>query len=159
MRSFLSLGELQLQQPAIRRAYIVEYLRASVGAQFKQHGKYRLIVIGGSGLKERPATAADFMKSTTSFPDGTAIDTMLSTAAREQGLHVFQRGPALSYSDATMYRWLREDILEGKSLVGVYALPIAETVLVFVLGLVWAVPRDLRPLRELKYGRVSRVRS
>ena len=141
------------QQPAIRRAYTVEYLRASVGAQFKQYGKYRLLMLGGPGTKERPAMAADFTKGTTAIPDGTTIDTMLSDAARKQGFTFFQRGPALSYSDATMCRWLRERIFKGKSLFGVYTLPIAETVLVFVVGLAWAVPRDIHRLRELKYGR------
>ena len=58
------------QQPAIRRAYTMEYLRAFVGAQFKQHGKYELIQLGGAGRKERLATASDFMEGTTLLPEG-----------------------------------------------------------------------------------------
>ena len=141
------------QQPEIRKAYTTEYLRASVGAQFNQHGKYQLIMLGGPGRTERMALPSDFVDGTTLLPNGASVPVMLSQAARAHGFEFFHRAPARSFSDTSMYRWLRGAIFGGDTLVGAYAWPLGEGVLVLCLALGYAVPRDLRRLRELKYGR------
>ncbi len=141
------------QQPEIRKAYTGEYLRASVGSQFNLHGKYQLIMLVGPGRPERMALPSDFVEGTTLLPNGACVPVMLSPAVRAQGFEYFHRASARSFSDTSMYRWLRGAIFGGKPLVGAYAWPIGEGVLVLCLALGYAVPRDMRRLRELKYGR------
>ncbi len=141
------------QHLEIEKAYTTEYLRASLGAQFNQHGKYRVLMLGGGKRPARLALPADFVDGTTLLPNGSSVPVMLSPEVRAQGFEYFQRAPAKSYSDASMCRWLRGAIFDGKSLVGAYAWPLGESLLVLVVGLVLAAPRDLRRLKELKYGR------
>ena len=150
---FFAWESYTFQQPEIRKAYTTEYLRASVGSQFNMHGKYQLIMLGGPNKPERIALPSDFVDGTTFLPNGRSVPVMLSPAARAQGFEFFHRAPARSYSDTSMYRWLRGAIFGREPLVGAYARPIGEGVLVLCLALGYAVPRDLRRLRELKYGR------
>lgn len=95
------------QQPEIQKAYTAEYVRGGFGAQFNQHGKYRLLVLGGSKRPSRLAVPADFVEGTTLLPGGSSVPVMLSPAARAQGYTFFQRAAAQSYGDASMVRWLR----------------------------------------------------
>ena len=150
---FFTWEHYRFQQTAIQRAYTTAYIRATVGAQFSMHGKYQLITLGGADRNERPATVDDFTIGTTYLPSGDSVDTMLSQSARQQGFTFFHRAPAQSFSDASIARWMRGAIFEDKSLAGVYELPFAETLFVFLACLFWSVPRDVRRLRELKYGR------
>ena len=146
----------RFQQPEIERAYTTEYARSSFGAQFNQHGKYRLIVIGGKHRPSRLATATDFVPGTTFLPGGLSVRTMLSPEVRAQGYTFFQRGPSQNYGDQSMSAWLRSAIFQGKGPVGVYALPLGEGLLMLIVTLAFAVPQDVRRLKELKYGRLLR---
>ena len=142
------------QQPEIRKAYTSEYIRASVGAQFHQHGKYRLLYLGGPGRDARLALPDDFVEGMTLLPSGSSVPVMLSPEARAQGYEVFYRAPSQSYSDTSMHRWLRAAIFHGHSLLDTYALQFGESLFLLVLALALAGPRDMRRLKELKYGRL-----
>ena len=144
------------QQLEIRKAYTTEYIRAGIGSEFSQHGKYRLLMLGGSKRPGRLAVPADFVDGTTLLPGGASVPVMLSPSARALGFTFFQRAPAQSYGDASMCRWLRDTIFGGQSLVRTYAWPLSESLFVLVLFLAIAGPRDVRRLKQLKYGRLLR---
>ena len=141
------------QQTPLRKAYLTEYVRASVGALTKQHGKFRLIMLVGPSTAARLAAPSDFLVGTTLLPGGQTLPVSLSPEALAQGYDVFFRGPEKSYDDGSMYRWLRLAIFDHESVVGTYKWPLIEGALVLLVALVYTGPRDMRRLRELKYGR------
>ena len=141
------------QQEPMRKAYTTEYIRATVGATANQHGSYRLLTLSGPAVATRLALPADFSKGTTLLPGGASVPIMLSPAARAQGFDTFYRAPARSYADRSLYRWMRAAIFGGDSLARAYAWPLGESFLVFVIALAFSTPRDIRRLKELKYGR------
>lgn len=140
-------------QTPLQQAYATEYIRAKVGSQFNQHGKYRLLHLGGSGHAPRLALPSDFVKGTTFLPKGASVPVMLSPAARAQGYQFFYRAPTQSYSDASLYRWLRDAIFGGQGLVRTYAPSLGEGLLVMVAILCYTGRMDMVRLREMKYGR------
>lgn len=140
-------------QTPLEQAYATEYLRAKVGAQFNQHGSYRLLQLGGSGRAPRLALPGDFVTGTTFLPHGASVPVMLSPAARAQGYQFFYRAPAHSYSDASLYRWLRDAIFGGHGFFRTYALSLGEGLFIFVAILCYTGRLDLLRLREMKYGR------
>lgn len=141
------------QQEPLQKAYLTEYVRATIGAQANQHGMYRMITLFGPSVVPRLALPDDFVPGTTPVRGGGSLPVALSPAALAHGYDVFTRAPEKSYADRSMHRWLRDAIFGGKSLPAAYAWPLGESLLVLVLALVYSVPRDLRRLRELKYGR------
>ena len=144
------------QQPELQKAYTTEYIRAGFGAQFNQHGQFRLLVLGGSKRPGRLAMPGDFVEGTTLLPGGASVPVMLSPVARAQGYTFFQRAPAQKYPDTSMYRWLRGAIFGGRGLFRAYVWPLGESLFVLILSLVIAGQRDVRRLKELKYGRLLR---
>ncbi|MGI4755283.1 MAG: type IV secretion system DNA-binding domain-containing protein [Janthinobacterium lividum] len=142
------------QQEPLRKSYTVEYLRASVGSMFNQHGRYRLLYLGGGKRSARPVLPADFVKGTTLLPGGDSVPVMLATGTRAQGYDFFHRASAANYNDATMYTWLRRNIFGDQTLVGAYAWPLGEAIFVLALSLCLAVPQDITRLKQLKYGRL-----
>lgn len=142
------------QQEPLRKAYLTEYVRATVGAQANQHGMYRLIMLAGPSAAARLALPADFVPGTTPVPGGGSLPIALSPEAQAHGYDIFFRAPEKSYGDKSLHRWLRDAIFGGEGLTQAYVLPLAESLFVLVLALCFAVPRDLRRLREMKYGRL-----
>lgn len=142
------------QQEPLRKAYTTEYVRASVGSMFNQHGRYQLLYLGGGKRAARPVLPADFVKGKTLLPGGDSVPVMLATATRAQGYDFFHRAAAASYNDATMYAWLRRNIFADQNLISTYAWPLEETLFVLALSLCFAVPKDIHRLKQLKYGRL-----
>jgi type IV secretory pathway TraG/TraD family ATPase VirD4 len=140
-------------QTPLQQAYAMEYIRAKVGAQFNQHGKYRLLHLGGGNYGPRLAMPSDFVKGTTLLPGGASVPVMLSVSARAQGYEIFYRAPTQSYSDASLYRWLRDAVFGGKGLMRVYGPSLGEGLVVFVVILCYTGRLDVFRHREMKYGR------
>ena len=142
------------QQSALQKAYTGAYLRATVGAQFGMHGKFRLVMLGGSKAHpDRPALPGDLVPGLTLLPNGTTLPVVLSPAAAAQGYRAFGRANVKSYTDAAISGWLRAAIFGNKGLLRIYAWPFGETLLVLVLAFSFSMPRDIARLKELKYGR------
>ncbi len=139
--------------PTLQHSYITEYLRAGVGAQFQQSGKYELIYVSGAKQKPRLALPADFVPGHMTLPDGRVIDAQFSDLAIAQGSQDFRRSQPQSYVDASLARWLRGAIYDGKGLVEIFRVPLFEGAFVLILFVVFAVRYDVARFKQLKYGR------
>jgi hypothetical protein len=97
---------LRFTETPLRRTYTPTYIQSLVGATLRQHGKYRLLYVGGGKAAPRLALLADFVPGETRLPNGAVLPVELSEAARHQGHTVFYRGPEKEYNDAALSRWL-----------------------------------------------------
>jgi hypothetical protein len=144
---------LRFTETPLRRTYTPTYIQSLVGATFKQHGKYRLLYVGGGKAAPRLALPADFVPGETRLPNGAVFPVDLSEATRHQGYTVFYRGPEKDYNDLALSRWLRSVYFDGQGLLDIYATSLAEGLLVLVIALAFAGRADVKRFRELKYGR------
>jgi hypothetical protein len=144
---------LRFTETPLRRTYTPTYIQSLVGATFKQHGKYRLLYVGGGKAAPRLAMPADFVPGETRLLNGAVVPVELSEATRRQGHTVFYRGPEKDYSDAALSRWLRSVYFDGRGLLEIYATSLGEGLLVLVIALAFAGRADVKRFRELKYGR------
>jgi hypothetical protein len=144
---------LRFTETPLRRAYTPTYIQSFVGATFKQHGKYRLLYVGGGKAAPRLALPADFVAGETTLPNGAVFPLELSEATRHQGYTFFYKGTEKDYNDAALSRWLRSVYFDGEGLLDIYATSLGEGVLVLVIALVFAGRADVKRFRELKYGR------
>ncbi|WP_263381992.1 type IV secretion system DNA-binding domain-containing protein [Granulicella arctica] len=88
---------LRFTETPLRRTYTPTYIQSLIGATFKQHGKYRLLYVGGGKAAPRLALPADFVPGETKLPTGAVFPAELSEATRNQGYTVFYRGPEKDY--------------------------------------------------------------
>ncbi|SEC89352.1 type IV secretion system DNA-binding domain-containing protein [Terriglobus roseus] len=144
---------LNVEETPLRRTYTTTYAQTLIGATFKQHGKYRLLYVGGGKANPRLALPADFVPGATKLPDGSISPVDLSAAAKQRGYTVFYKGPEKDYNDVALSRWLGDVFFEGKGLVQVYTEPLCEGLLVLVIALGFAGRADVKRFRQLKYGR------
>jgi hypothetical protein len=144
---------LRFTETPLRRTYTPTYIQSLIGATFKQHGKYRLLYVGGGKAAPRLALPADFVSGETRLPNGAVFPVELSEATRNQAYTVFYRGPEKDYNEAALSRWLRSVYFDGQGLLDIYATSFGEGLFVLVIALVFAGRADVKRFRELKYGR------
>jgi len=148
--------QLHFSLPPLQRSYITEYMRAEVGAAVHMHGTYRLLYLGGEKIKTRLALPVDFASGRMTLPDGRAVPFALSELARTQGYRFPFRGPAQKLADASMYRWLRYAIFDGKVPFGVFTISFIEGGVCLLAMLWFSIPMDIERFKQMKYGRVLR---
>jgi len=147
---------LHFSLPPLQKSYIIEYMRAEVGAAVHMHGTYRLLYLGGEKVKTRLALPVDFASGRMTLPDGRAVPFALSELARTQGYRFPFRGPAQKLADASMYRWLRYAIFDGKVPFGVFTISFIEGGVCLLAMLWFSIPMDIQRFKQMKYGRVLR---
>jgi type IV secretory pathway TraG/TraD family ATPase VirD4 len=150
---FFVWQHFRFSESPLRRDYTPAYIQSLIGTAFKQHGKYRLLEIGGGKVAPRLALPADFVPGETRLPNGAVSPVELSQAARHQGHTVFYKGAEKDYNDATLSRWLGTVFFDGQGLLDIYGTSLAEGIFVLLVALAFAGPADLKRFRELKYGR------
>jgi len=138
----------------LRRTYTSAYIESQVGTLFHHSGSYRLIYVGGSKRPPRYALPLDFVEEGhTTMPDGKIVPITLSELSAREGYRFFYAAAPKVYADASIHRWLRAAIFDGKGIVQNYAISLSEGLFVLILFLGFAIPRDIHRLRTLKYGR------
>ena len=140
----------------LEKAYITDYARASVGGTFHAHQSYRLLYLVGTKNRPRLALPGDFAPGTMTLPNGTVLPFGLSELAHIQGYSFPFRGPQEKLADGSMYRWLHDAVYNGQTMWQIFEASFIEGGICLVAVLAFAIPRDIRRFKEMKYGRVLR---
>lgn len=153
---FFAWERYAFQLPPLQKAYMTDLVRADVGSAFHAHQSYRLLYLGGPGVKARPAMPMDFADGEMLLPDGKRMPFTLSKDVQKEGYRFPFRTPAQKLADAAMYHWLSEAVFDQKSPWRVFTRSFIEGGGCLVLLLVFSVRKDIRRFKEMKYGRVLR---
>jgi hypothetical protein len=140
----------------LQRSYMTEYIRSQVGATFHAHETYRLLYLGGGTAKPRLAFPVDFVAGTTTLPTGQIVPVALSELAIAQGYRSFYRGPEQKLADVSLHRWLRQTVYDDEGLLSLFAVALIEGAACLIVMLWFAVPRDIKRFKQMKYGRILR---
>lgn len=140
----------------LQQSYMTEYVRSLAGAQFKTHQIYRMIWLGGGSAKPRPAVPVDLTKGQSQLPNGKIIPIGLSDLALAQGHRWLFRAAGQKFSDVQMNHWLNTVVYKNEGLWGQFEVAFIEGGAALVFLLCFAIPRDSKRFREMKYGRLLR---
>src|ERR1700733_9244469 len=145
-----SLGTNTLQ-----RFYMPTYIRSSVAGAIgaSRRDNYRMLMVGARGITPRLATDADVTDGKTPEPGGKPLALALSPLALRQGYVLLYLGPQQSYIDVPLAAYLKGVIYRGDSLFDLYKRPLLFGLLSLVIQLPFAIAKDLRRRKELRYGR------
>ena len=139
-----------------QKSYMTEYVRSQIGGVFNAHEGYRLLYLGGGKSKPRLAFPGDFVPGKTTLPNGKIVPVALSELASLQGYRCFYRGPEQKLADVSMHRWLRQTVYEDEGLLRLFAVALSEGAVCLAAMLWFAVPRDIKRFKQMKYGRILR---
>jgi type IV secretory pathway TraG/TraD family ATPase VirD4 len=153
---FFLWQHLNFSLTPLQQSYITEYVRSQVGGQFKAHQSYRLIYVAGGKREPRLALPVDIVKGSSTLPNGTTVPVGLSDLAQSQGYTFVHRGLEQKLTDASLHRWLRFAIYDGKGMLDLFSVSLIEGAICLSVMLWFAIPADMKRFRVLKYGRVLR---
>jgi hypothetical protein len=139
----------------LQRFYTPTYIRSSVAGAIgaSRRDNYRMLMVGVRGITPRLATDADVTDGKTPEPGGKPLALALSQLALRQGYVLLYLGPQQSYIDAPLAAYLKGAIYRGDSLFDLYKLPLLFGLLSLVIQLPFAIAKDVRRRKELRYGR------
>uniref|UniRef100_E6PZU6 Type IV secretion system coupling protein TraD DNA-binding domain-containing protein n=1 Tax=mine drainage metagenome TaxID=410659 RepID=E6PZU6_9ZZZZ len=138
----------------LQRFYMPVYVRTSFFGSFSRthRSQYRMLFLTGHGLKPGPAMNDDVVRGRTPEPGGRIIPLALSSAAIQHGNDLLFRGPVRSYVDARLHDYLKVAIYKND-----LSTLLKTTLLcgagIFLVLLPFAVTKDLKRQKALKYGR------
>lgn len=149
---FFVFLRLQYGLPPLERYYLRYYLRTEVKGILHPSAAYQLLYIAG-GKSKRPALDSDVQPGLTPQAQGKALPLVLSEKARKEGAHFLFRETPRRYSNKALHAWIAYWIYGGRPVWRLFTFQLALGLLVFLIELPVAVPKDIRRLKDLRYGR------
>ncbi len=138
----------------LQRYYVPCYLETGLLSTMRHSSMYALVTVADRQYHARPVTEADVEPGSTPQPSGRPIPLVLSQAARASGIVFLYRGAKVSYQNRPLHDYLRRFVYDGDSFLGVFRVPLWSGLAVFLLQLPFTVRKDVRRLKEMKYGRL-----
>ncbi len=135
--------------------YTPVYARTSFLGSFSRthRDQYWMLFMAGRGLAPRPAMEGDVVHGRTQELGGRIIPLALSPTAIQHGYDLLFRGPVRSYVDSRLSGYLKAAVYNGSDLSSMYKVPLLCGAGAFLILLPFAVTKDVKRQKELKYGR------
>jgi len=139
----------------LQRFYTPVYARTSIFGSFSRthRSQYRMLFLTRHGMKPSPAMNDDVVRGKTVEPEGRIIPLAPSSAALKRGDDLLFRGPVRSYVDARLRDYLKVSIYTGNDLSAILKAPLLCGAGFFLVILPFAVTKDVKRQKSLKYGR------
>jgi type IV secretory pathway TraG/TraD family ATPase VirD4 len=139
----------------LQRFYTPIYIRSSVAAVIGTSRKdnCRMLMMGARGIPPRLATNADVTDGKTPEPGGKPIPLALSQSALRSGYVLLYEAPPQSYIDAPLSTYLKNAVFGGDSLFDLYKVPLLFGLASLLIQFPFAIGRDVRRRKMLRYGR------
>jgi Type IV secretion-system coupling protein DNA-binding domain len=148
-------GRLRLIGTPLQRFYMPVYVRSSVFGSFSRthRSQYRMLFLAGRHIKPSPAMNEDVEHGKTLEPGDRMISLAPSPAALQHGDDLLFHGPVRSYVDARLCDYLRVAVYKSNSLSAILKAPMLCGVGAFLVLLPFAITKDVKRKKSLKYGR------
>ena len=137
----------------LEQYYLPYYLRTEAASLMRPTGMYQLVYIADGKSHSRLAMAADVSTAKTQQLSSGALPLALSDSALQNGFRYVFRELPHPYQNKELHIWLSHWIYADTSLSGLFAVPFDCGLMALVLQLPFAVRKDIRRRRELRYGR------
>jgi hypothetical protein len=138
----------------LQRYYLSCYAKTGFLGTMRQSSEYQLVTVADRQRHARPVTEADVQPGSTPQLIGKPIPLALSPAAHASGVVFLYRGAKVAYMNRPLHDYLRRFVYDGDSLLGIFRLPLWSGLAVFLFQLPFALRKDVRRLKEMKYGRL-----
>ena len=138
----------------IQRYYVPCYFETGLLSTVRQSSDYQLVTVADRERHARPVTESDVQPGSTPQPNGKPIPLALSQAARTSGLVFLYRGAKVNYKNRPLHDYLKRFVYDGDSFLAIFSVPLGSGLTAFLFQLPFAARKDVRRLKEMKYGRL-----
>jgi hypothetical protein len=129
------------------------YIKASIVPSLRPSGKYQMLLMSD---KKGPAFYArdlDVAAGSTPQANGQPIPLVLSDSARQSGVAYLYRSVPTVYQNSSLVGYFRQQVYGGATIVDLFELPLIFGVIALLAQLPFAIRKDIRRRKEMKYGR------
>jgi hypothetical protein len=138
----------------LQRYYLSCYAETGFLGTLRQSSQYQVVTVADRQHHARPVIEADVQPGSTPQPSGKPIPLSPSPAAHASDIVFLYRGAKVAYMNRPLHDYLRRFVYDGDSIWGIFRVPLCSGLAVFLLQLPFAVRKDVRRLKEMKYGRL-----
>lgn len=150
---FFVFLRLQYGLPPLQRYYLPYYLRTEAAGILHSSSAYQLLYVADGKSKSRPALDSDVESGMTPQKSGKSLPLTLSEKARQHGVQFLYSEPLRRYSNKALHAWIGHWIYGNRPVWRLFAWQVAFGLLVLLIQLPLSIPKDIRRLKDLRYGR------
>jgi type IV secretory pathway TraG/TraD family ATPase VirD4 len=137
----------------LEQYYLPYLLRSEAAGTLHPSGNYQLLFVADGKSRLRPALNDDVQPGLTAQADDRPLSLALSDEARHQGFQLLFREPLHRYSNQALYAWIGHWIYGDRRAWQLFSTQLALGLLIFLIGLPFSISKDIRRLKDLRYGR------
>jgi hypothetical protein len=134
----------------LERYYLPYYLRSEM--TIRPTAKFQLLYVG-DGRRWRLALPDDVKLGETPQTSGKPLPLAINDRAQKEGERLLIREPERVYSAKAVHRFLSQYVYAGAGLWPLFSMQVYFGAAAILLGLPFALPKDYRRRKELRYGR------
>ena len=129
------------------------YIKATIVASIRQSGKYQLLLMADKKGHALYARDVDVAAGSTPQANAQPIPLVLSDSARQRGMVYLYRSVPTVYQNSSLVGYFRQQVYDGATIVGLFQWPLIFGVIALLAQLPFAIRKDIRRRKEMKYGR------
>lgn len=139
--------------PPLERYYLPYYLRSGTIGLAHPQSDYQLLFISDGGSYRRLVLESDVEAGSTAQWGGKVLPLVLTPKAEENGKHFLVREAPRRYPNNAVHAWLTHWVYSDLPLYRLFSMQLIFGALVLALELPFSIPKDVRRIKDLRYGR------
>src|ERR1700733_2044507 len=137
----------------LQRYYLPYYLRSETAGLTHPVSAYQLLYISDGERPRRLALESDVEPGSTAQFVGRPLALTLTPRAAQHGKFVLLREGLRNYQNKALHAWIGHWIYEDVPVYRLFTLQFIFGIVAFLLQLPFSVPKDIRRIKDLRYGR------
>ena len=129
------------------------FIKTTIGASIRQSSKYQLLLMADKQGHALYARDGDVAAGSTPQANAQPIPLVLSDSARQRGMVYLYRSVPTVYQNGSLVGYFRQQVYGGTTIVGLFRWPLIFGVVALLAQLPFAIRKDIRRRKEMKYGR------
>src|SRR5580698_1157053 len=137
----------------LERYYLPYYLRSETAGLAHPASTYQMLYVSDGESLGRPALDADVQPGSTIQFGGKPLPLMLTPQAAVHGTFFLLREAPRSYPNKVLHTWIAHWIYGDAPPYKLFSMQLIFGVIAFLLELPFSIPKDIRRIKQLRYGR------
>jgi RecA/RadA recombinase len=135
------------------RFYLPNYIKTSIALSIRSSGEYQMLLMSDRKNHVWYAGAEDVSEGSTPQANGKPLPLALSDSARQRGMTNLTRSAPNVYQNAALASYLKQQVYGGANIFDLFRWPLTFGALALLGQLPFSIHKDIRRLKEMKYGR------
>jgi hypothetical protein len=137
----------------LQRYYLPYYLRTETADLTHPVSQYQLLYVSDGVKAGRAALDCDVQQGSTPQFGGKLLPLMLTPESAKHGTFYLMRESLHNYQNKALHAWIAHWIYQEVPIYKLFTMQLVFGVVAFALQLPFSIPKDIRRIKDLRYGR------